>query len=93
MVENILSRITNIFPPFRNMLDTIYSPRVAVLDKRRSPEKKNCFSFGFCPNYLQFGELLLYFSNVEIQELKVSLELKILYILYNILYICNPKNS
>ena len=31
------------------------------------------------------------FSEVEIQDLKVSLELKILYILYNILYICNLK--
>ena len=33
------------------------------------------------------------FSEVEIQDLKVSLELRILYILYNILYICNLKNS
>ena len=39
------------------------------------------------------GNLVLFFSEVEIQDLKVSLELKILYVLYNILYICNLKNS
>ena len=33
------------------------------------------------------------FLEVEIQDLKVSLELTILYILYNLLYICNLKNS
>ena len=54
-------------------------------------------SFGFCPNYLQpphspqFGKLVQLFSDVEIQDLKVSLGLKILYIHYNILYI-QPKN-
>ena len=60
---------------------------------------KKTFSFGHCPNYLnpppwpQFRQLGPLFSEVEIQDLKVSLELKILYILYNILYICNLKNS
>ena len=39
------------------------------------------------------GNLVLFFSDVKIQDLKVSLELKILYILYDILYICNLKNS
>ena len=38
----------------------------------------------------QLGPL---FSEVEIQDLKVSLELKVLYILYNILYICNLKKQ
>ena len=58
---------------------------------------KKKFSFGHCPNYLtpppwpQFGQLGPLFSEVEIQDLKVSLELRILYILYNILYICNLK--
>ena len=54
---------------------------------------KKTFSFGHCPNYLsphppwpQFGQLGPLFSEVEIQDLKVSLELRILYILYNILY-------
>ena len=41
----------------------------------------------------QFGQLGPLFSDVKIQDLKVSLELKILYILYDILYICNLKNS
>ena len=41
----------------------------------------------------QFGQLGPLFWEVEIQDLKVSLELKILYILYDILYICNLKNS
>ena len=60
---------------------------------------KKKFSFGHCPNSLtpppwpQFGQLGPLFSDVKIQDLKVSLELKILYILYNILYICNLKNS
>ena len=40
----------------------------------------------------QFGQLGPLFSEVKIQDLKVSLELKLLYILYNILYICNLKN-
>ena len=34
-----------------------------------------------------------FFSEVKIQDLKVSLELRILYILYNILYICNLKKQ
>ena len=62
--------------------------------------KKKTFSFGHCPNHLnpsppwpQFGQLGPLFSEVEIQDLKVSLELRILYILYDILYICNLKNS
>ena len=62
---------------------------------------KKTFSFGHCPNYLkknpppwpQFGQLGPLFSEVKIQDLKVSLELKILYILYDILYICNLKKS
>ena len=34
-----------------------------------------------------------FFSEVEIQDLKISLELRILYILYDILHISNLKNS
>ena len=45
------------------------------------------------PPWPQFGQLGPLFSEVEIQDLKVSLELKILYMLYDILYICNLKNS
>ena len=45
--------------------------------------KKSCSSFRFCPNYLlpspQFGQLVQLFSDVEIQDLKVSLRLQILY--------------
>ena len=48
---------------------------------------------GFCPNYLppppNFHNLYNFFSDVKIQDLKVSLDLKILYILYNMLYIYN----
>ena len=45
------------------------------------------------PPWPQFGQIGPLFSEVEIQDLNVSLELKILYILYDILYICNLKNS
>ena len=45
------------------------------------------------PPWPQFGQLGPLFSEVKIQDLKVSLELRILYILYNILYICNLKNA
>ena len=44
--------------------------------------EKETFSFGHCPNYLtpppwpQFGQLGPLFSDVKIQDLKVSLELK-----------------
>ena len=67
---------------------------------REGVNGKETFSFGHCPNYLNppphdpnSGNLVLFFSEVKIQDLKVSLELKILYILYDILYICNLKNS
>ena len=66
---------------------------------REGVNGKKTFSFGHCPNYLnpppwpEFGQLGPLFSDVKIQDLKISLELKILYILYNILYICNLKNS
>ena len=45
------------------------------------------------PPWPQFGQLGPLFLEVEIQDLKVSLELRILYVLYIILYICNLKNS
>ena len=61
--------------------------------------RKNCSSFGFCLNYLppfsQIWTISTIFSDVKIQDLKVGLELKILYILYDILYICimQPKKQ
>ena len=64
---------------------------------REEVNRKKTFSFGHCPNFLtpppwpQFGQLGPLFSDVKIQDLKVSLELRILYVLYNILYICNLK--
>ena len=45
------------------------------------------------PPWPQFGQLGPLFSEVKIQDFKVSLELRILYVLYNILYIYNLKNS
>ena len=59
---------------------------------REGVNGKKTFSFGHCPNHLnrppspQFGQLGPLFSKVKIQDLKVSLELEILNILYNILY-------
>ena len=61
--------------------------------KGKSPEKKDCSSFGFCLNYRppplspKFGQLVQLFSDVEIQDLEVRL--KILYILHNLLYTYN----
>ena len=55
------------------------------IEIREDINSKKTFSFGHCPNYLtppprpQFGQLGPLFSEVEIQDLKVSLELKILY--------------
>ena len=66
---------------------------------REGVNGKKTFSFGHCPNHLnpppspQFGQLGPLFSEVKIQDLKVSLELRILFVLYIILYICNLKNS
>ena len=60
--------------------------------------RKYCFSFGFCPNYLtlasppQVGQLVQLFPDVEIQDLKDSLGLKLLYVLYVVLYI-QPKET
>ena len=61
--------------------------------------KKSCSSFGFCPNYLPpllppIWTTCTIFSGVKIQDLKVSLGLKILYIIhYNILCIYNLKKE
>ena len=65
---------------------------------KRSIEKKNVFfrALPELPNPPPMTPIRATwssFSEVEIQDLKVSLELRILYILYNILYICNLKNS
>ena len=62
------------------------------MEHREGLLRKNCCSFGFCPNFLlppspPFGQLVQLFSDAKIQDLRVSLELKILYIQYNILYI------
>ena len=76
-----------------------YTSRFSSQQLREGVNGKKTFSFGHCPNHLnpppspQFGQLGPLFSEVKIQDLKVSLELKLLYILYNILYICNLKNS
>ena len=66
--------------------------------KGRGQLKKNVFSRALLelhnpPPLPQFGQLGPFFSEVKIQDLKVSLELKILYILYDILYICNLKKQ
>ena len=45
------------------------------------------------PPALKFWQLLQFFSDVEIQDLKVGLGLKILYILYKIQYIYNLKKQ
>ena len=44
------------------------------------------------PPWPEFGQLGPLFSEVKIQDLKVRLELRILYVLYNILYISNLIN-
>ena len=50
--------------------------------------EKNCCSFGFCPNHPppppppNLDNFYNFFSDVEIQDLKVNLGLKILFILY-----------
>ena len=57
--------------------------------------RKNCCSFGFCPNFPpppHFGQLVQLFSDVEIQDLKDSLGLKMLHVYYR-LFIDNLKNS
>ena len=67
-----------------------------ALPLREDINRKKTFSFGHCPNHLNppsppmapIGQPGPLFSEVEIQDLKVSLELRILYVLYNILYIC-----
>ena len=80
----------------RSMPSAAYEESQSV---REDLNGKKTFSFGHCPNPLtpppwpQFGQLGPLFLEVEIQDLKVSLELRILYVLYNILYICNLKNS
>ena len=56
-------------------------------DIREGILRRNCCSFGFCPKYLRPPHLNLdnlynFFSDVEIQDLKVNLGLKILFILY-----------
>ena len=72
---------------------------VNQLCKGRPQLKKNVFFRALPelpkppPPSPQFGQLGPLFSDVKIQDLKVSLELKILYILYDILYICNLKKS
>ena len=67
-------------------------------DKGRGQRKKNVF-FRALPESPKHPPLTpiratwSFFSEVKIQDLKVSLELKILDILYNILYICNLKKQ
>ena len=84
-----------------NQIQTIKNPRtsghqerVRVLSYTGRPQwKKKTFSFGHCPNHLNPSPLTpiratwSFFLEVKIQDLG----LKILYILYNILYTCNLK--
>ena len=73
---------------FHNLFsNSFYILRSASL--REGVNEKKTFSFGHCPNYLnpptpwpQFRQLGPLFSEVEIQDLKVSLELKKKYIYY-----------
>ena len=66
-------------------------------DKRRFPEKKKCILPSIAritpltpPPCPQFGQLVQLFSDVKIQELKVSLGLEILYIIYRVLFLTVP---
>ena len=82
---------------FAGILPPTHQPHsTALLNSLKDPfredlNRKKTFSFGHCPNHLNpphdpnSGNLVLFFSEVEIQDLKVSLELRILYILCNIL--------
>ena len=77
------------------------SSPIIILDKyliiREGLNGKKTSSFGHCPNHLTpppltpFRATWSFFWEVKIQDLKISLELKILYVLYDILYICNLK--
>ena len=79
----------------------IYTTRVLKAQRHKGrPQWKKNVLFRALPESLKppppdpnSGNLVLFFLEVKIQDLKVSLELKLLYILYNILYICNLKNS
>ena len=97
----------DLLPPSKNLFIGNFSWLLLMADSEKIclgrirediNEKKTC-SFGHCPNHLnpppwpEFRQLGPLFSEVEIQDLKISLELRILYILYNILHISNLKNS
>ena len=67
----------------------------AIFHKGRGQLKKDVFFRALPelpkpPHDPNSGNLVL-FSEVKIQDLKASLELKTVYILYDILYICNLK--
>ena len=90
--ENCLTPLCAWILSLSHSLSTWRTPQFSgsittVLAKGRGQLKKT-FSFGHCPNYLtpppwpQFGQLGPLFSEVEIQDLKVSLELRILYIYF-----------
>ena len=71
-----------------------------IILKGRSPEKKTAFLMDFVqitstlpPPSLQFGQLIHLFSEVEIQGLNDSVGLKIVNVLYIILYIYNLKKN
>ena len=90
-------------PDYRNNKVVHDFLSIALVSKGRDQLKKNVFFWALPelrnppPLDPNLGNLVLFFSEVKIQDLKVSLELKVLYILYNILYnilyICNLKNS
>ena len=66
--------------------------------KGRHQQKKKRFLSGIAripqppPPLTPIQATWSFFSDVKIQDLKISLELRILYILYNILHISNLKN-
>ena len=64
----------------------VHSKLMPSCQVREGVPRKNCSSFGFRPNYLPpplppIWTTCIIFSDVEIQDLKVSLGLKILFIL------------
>ena len=71
-----------------------------MLHSKGRPHEEKLLFFRILPHHLppspspQFGKLVKLFSDVNIKDLKASLELKkILHILYNILYIYNLRKQ
>ena len=97
-VFEIINRVFNTYIWLMFSVFSMFSFFSMFSQLREDINKKNVFFRALPelpkpPPWPQFGQLGPLFSEVEIQDLKISLELRILYILYNILYICNLKNS